>query len=253
MSHEPYSELAPAYALGALEGEERAQFEAHLRDCRECDATLAEYGESLAGLAAELGPVAPPPSVKAALIARLAAQARPAPLPERRSWPRWRLAWAGALALAALVTGYLGITVNALNQELARRAEEVAGLQAQVARQQELLALLRAPETRIVALGGLPPSPVARALMWWHREAGGFLVAHGLPEVPRGKAYQLWMIAGGKPVSAGVFGVDPGGSGTLRVKPARGVATVEMFAVTLEPAGGLPQPSGAMYLAGKVL
>jgi len=163
------------------------------------------------------------------------------------------LAWAGALALAALVTGYLGITVNALNRELARRAEEVTALQTRVTQQQELLALLRAPETRIVALGGLPPSPVARALMWWHRESGGFLVVHGLPEAPRGKAYQLWMIAGGKPVSAGVFGVDPRGSGTLRVKPARGVATVEMFAVTLEPAGGLPRPSGAMYLAGKVL
>jgi len=26
---------------------------------------------------------------------------------------------------------------------------------------------------------------------------------------------------------------------------------VNVFAVTLEPAGGLPNPSGAMYLAGK--
>ena len=67
-----------------------------------------------------------------------------------------------------------------------------------------------------------------------------------------GKAYQLWAIAGGNaPVSAGVFTVDAAGTGSLAVRPLPGVAVVNAFAVTLEPAGGLPAPSGEMYLLGK--
>lgn len=256
MSHEPYSEMAPAYALGTLEGEERSQFEAHLRGgCPECERALVEYGESLAGVAAELPPVAPPPSVKAALIRRIDAEARPArPLarPAPR-WVPWRWAWAGALASALAVGGYLALKVTALERELHQRSEELAALRAQVAQQRELLGFLRSPETQLVSLGGLKPSPTAHGRMWWQQGAGGFFMASGLPLIPSGKTYQLWAIAGGKPVSAGVFGVDPKGSGTLHVKPLSGVDKVEMFAVTLEPAGGLPQPSGEMYLAGKAL
>ena len=37
----------------------------------------------------------------------------------------------------------------------------------------------------------------------------------------------------------------------LRVPPLSGVGKVDVFAVTLEPAGGLSAPSGEMYLAGK--
>jgi anti-sigma-K factor RskA len=48
-----------------------------------------------------------------------------------------------------------------------------------------------------------------------------------------------------------VFSVDPSGAGSLSVRPLPGVASVDAFAVTLEPAGGLPAPSGAMYLLGK--
>jgi anti-sigma-K factor RskA len=254
MSHEPYSDLAPAHALGALDREERLQFERHLSDrCVECERALLEYRESLVALATELQPVAPPPSVKAALLRRIEAGARPARALElpRPRWSRWRFIWAAALAAAAVIVGYLGLTVNALDRELARRAEEVATLRAQVAQQRQLLNLLRAPETRIVALDGLTPSPTAKGQMWWHREAGGFFVASGLPRAPSGKTYQLWVIAGGKPMSAGIFDVDQKGSGTLQVTPLP-VETVEMFAVTMEPAGGLPQPSGEMYLAGKV-
>lgn len=256
MSHEPYLELAPAYALGALEGEERSQFETHLRaGCRKCETALVEYGESLAALAAELPPVAPPDQVKAALMMRIGAPARPVralDLPRPR-WTLWWFAWTGALAATALVVGYLGVTVNALNRELARRGEEVLTLRSQVARQQQLLTLLRTPETQIVALGGLKPSPTATGRIWWHREAGGFFVAQGLPVAPPSKTYQLWVIAGGKPVSAGIFDVDAKGSGILHVQPLPGVEKAEVFAVTLEPAGGLPAPSGEMYLAGKAL
>jgi len=54
-------------------------------------------------------------------------------------------------------------------------------------------------------------------------------------------------------VSAAIFGVDALGGATLPIKPLPSLGDVELFAVTLEPAGGLPQPSGEMYLAGKVL
>ena len=88
--------------------------------------------------------------------------------------------------------------------------------------------------------------------MMWNEHAGGLLVAAGLPSAPEGKAYQLWAIVGkNPPVSAGVFTVDTKGTGSLRVPPLSGVGKVDVFAVTLEPAGGLPAPSGQMYLAGK--
>ena len=161
------------------------------------------------------------------------------------------LAWGGALAATALGVGYLGWTLTALEGELTERAREVTSLQQAIARQQELLKLLASPDTQVVALGGLEPSPAARGRMWWHREAGGFFVASGLPAAPAGKTYQLWAIAGGTPLNAGVFDVDPKGTAALRVKPVAGVEKVEVFAVTVEPAAGLPQPSGAMYLAGK--
>lgn len=245
MSHEVYSDLAAAYALSALDGEDRARFEAHLRGgCRECERAVREYGRSLASVAAELPPVAPPPSVKAALLTRIGAG-------ERRAWSPWRFAWGGAFAAAALVAGYLGWTLTALEGELTERAREVTSLQQEIARQQQLLKTLISPDTQVVALAGLAPSPAARGRMWWHQEAGGFFVASGLPAAPAGKTYQLWAIAAGTPLSAGVFDVDPKGSAALRVKPRPDVEKVEVFAVTLEPAGGLRRPSGPMYLAGK--
>ena len=161
------------------------------------------------------------------------------------------LAWGGAFAAAAVVVGYLGWTLTALDGELTERAREVTSLQQEIARQQELLKTLISADTQVVALDGLKPSPAARGRVWWHRAAGGFFVASGLPAAPAGKTYQLWAIAGGTPLNAGVFDVDPKGSVALRVKPRPDVEKVEVFAVTLEPAGGLPQPSGAMYLAGK--
>jgi len=133
--------------------------------------------------------------------------------------------------------------------DLSREATE---LRETLRRQESVFAILRDPATQIVALAGQTPSPEARARMLWHSTAGGIFVAAGLPPAPAGKAYQLWAIAGqGAPVSAGVFSVDARGSGNLQVPPLPGVGRVDAFAVTLEPAGGLPAPSGAMYLVGK--
>ena len=52
MTHEPFDTLVATYALGALDGDERAQFERHLAGgCDVCEETLRESAAALAALA----------------------------------------------------------------------------------------------------------------------------------------------------------------------------------------------------------
>lgn len=260
MSRDELHELAAGYALGSLEGEDRARFEALLRG-GDADArrALRQFEETLTRVAAESAEP-PPPDVKAGLLARIDAApvpraadgARVVPLgtPPRRSV--WNTVLAGAIA-AGIVAVTVGLVVSArYERRLDTLAREAATLKAELERQAAVLDILRDPGTQMVVLNGLEPSPTARARMMWHEKAGGLLVAAGLPAPPPGKAYELWAIVGkGPPVPAGVFRVDARGTGSLRVAPLPGVGRVDVFAVTLEPEGGVPAPTGPMYLAGK--
>jgi anti-sigma-K factor RskA len=256
MNRDEIGELAAAYALGGLEADDRARFEALLRTGDPAaTAALREFEDTLAGLAAAT-PAAPPPAVKAALMERIAAAPSVTRAPDREAARHRRAIWpallTGAMAagLAAIVVGWsVSSTYEKRLDALARDADQ---LKAELRSQQTVITILRDPATQVVALAGQAPAPTARARMMWHPKAGGVFVAAGLPAAPEGKAYQLWAIAGGNaPVSAGVFSVDASGTGGLSVRPLPGVATVSAFAVTLEPAGGLPAPSGELYLLGK--
>ena len=256
MNREEIGDLAAAYALGGLDGADRARFEALLSaGDPEALAALRDFEGTLADLAAAT-PEAPPPAVKAALMERIAAappaaRAGTRPLP-RRGRAIWPVVLSGAMAagIAAIVVGWsVSSTYEKRLDALANDAEQ---LKAELRSQQTVIAILRDPATQVVALAGQAPAPTARARMMWHEKAGGIFVATGLPAAPAGKAYQLWAIAGSNaPVSAGVFNVDASGVGSLSVRPLPAVSTVNAFAVTLEPAGGLPAPSGEMYLLGK--
>ena len=173
-----------------------------------------------------------------------------------RSRPRrltWTLVLSGALAagIAAIAVGL--VMSAAYDRRLTQLAQEAAALKQETERQLSVAALLHDPATQVIALSGLAPAPGAKARMLWHATAGGLLVAQGLPPAPEGKAYELWATAGkGAPVPAGVFTVDAKGVGSLRVAPIQSAGAVDTFAVTLEPAAGVPAPTGAMYLAGRL-
>ncbi len=259
MNEDELNELASAYALGSLEGEERARFEGLLRSGDpDAVARLREFEAALVGVAQEIQET-PPPSAKRALMARVAAERAPVPPPaERRQPPAggrrsvWTVVWATAMAagIAAIAVG-LAVSTG-YEKRLQRLGEEAAALRQELGSQQAVLAILRDPATQVVALAGQAASPEAKGRMLWNPPAGGLFVAAGLPTLPPGKTYQLWAIAGNAPpVSAGLFTVDASGTGSLRVLPLAGISRVDVFAVTLEPAGGLPAPSGAMYLVGK--
>jgi anti-sigma-K factor RskA len=269
MNREEIGELAAAYALGTLDDEDRARFEALLQaGDAEAVRVLREFQAAVVGLAGELRET-PPPSVKLALMDRITVERKPRVVPRApaaparrrfpwRAWrspgarPWWTVVWAGAMAagVAAIVVG-LAVSTS-YERRLAQLSQDAAILRQELERQQAVVAILRDPATQVVALDGQAPSPEARGRMLWHAAAGGLFVSAGLPPPPPGKAYQLWAIAGkNAPVSAGVFTVDAKGTGSVMVPPLPGVARVDVFAVTLEPAGGLPAPSGAMYLVGK--
>jgi anti-sigma-K factor RskA len=273
-THEAFAELAAGYALGALDAGDAARLELHLAEgCAECVRALAEYRDVLVRVAEDLRE-APPPEVRRELVARVGPAVR-----SRRIGlvVGWATSLALAAGVAAVVTGglvsgryeaRLGEMARAaadLRAELDQQVRAVGDLRRQLDEQERTITLVKAesaeqtrtitllsdPETRVVSLVGLKPSPDARARVLWNPRAGGLLVAAALPPAPAGKIYELWAIAGGKPMPAGLFGVDAAGGGSLRVAPIEGVGAVDVFAVTLEPAGGVPSPTGEMYLASK--
>jgi len=260
MNHEQWLEQADVYALGALDGEEQRLFEAHLATgCAICAARLRDTREALTIMPKALPEAPPPPALRARVLERIAAERPPAAAPvvlrperDRRRVLGWA-GWAGLAAAAALL-----IVVNAqlrtTRQELRALQDRLASLQTELAQREEALRFLSDPNVRYVSLGGLKPTLEASAwLLWNPTTRQGLLLARGLPSAPAGHAYELWALAGAQPVPAGVFTVDAGGRGLLRLPPLPAGHTYDAFAVTLEPVPGVPKPTGPMHLHGKVL
>jgi len=100
-AHEIHA-LSGAYAVDALDPEERAMFEAHLGSCAACQAEVASLREATAVLGSEVE-AAPPAAVRDRVLAEIAT-VRPLPpvidlAGRRRRWARPLVAAAAAVAL----------------------------------------------------------------------------------------------------------------------------------------------------------
>jgi hypothetical protein len=138
-------------------------------------------------------------------------------------------------------------STRAENERLVR---DLRSARAQSERLATAMAIISAPGMRPIALAALKAPPGAQGYSFVDPAAKrAVFVAANLPQLAPDKIYELWFIADGKPVPAGTFGVDATGrSGTVTVS---GVADrVQAWAVTVEPRGGVPQPTGTMVLKG---
>ena len=94
-----------------------------------------------------------------------------------------------------------------------------------------------------------PAAPDARGNLVINPEGNNaYLVTSGLPSLPAGKAYQLWLSEGDTRISAAVFTVDARGSASMFVYSPKPMSSYTSCGITIEPASGSDWPTGDRVL-----
>ncbi len=280
MVHEEYKELLSARALTALEADDARALDSHLESCAECRAELIEWERTAALLALDVDTRSLEPSVavrgkilesirletiESATKQRANVAAEPVGAqsesivraferPRRSgvfSGPIWNY---GAIAAGLVITALM-ISLFVLWQQnrktkaqMAQSSAQMEEVKSQLARQREAMELLTSPGARMASLSGTNNAPAAQAMIAYDKKGHAMLMAKGLPAAPKGMAYQLWFIVDSKPMPGKTFTLDETGSGVLKDDLPLEAMGSAVFAITLEPAGGVQAPTGKMYL-----
>lgn len=220
--------LVGAYAVDALDDEERTAFERHLADCAACRAEVAGLREAAATLATPTA-VTPPGALRDRVLADIATVRPLPPAAERadrrpRRFPRPWLLVAAAAAVIALGAG------AAVWQPWADQTSQAPQLTAA-----ERIRAADDAETFTQTLDG-----GARATLIRSRALNqAVLVTSDMPPAPEGRVYELWLDHKG-------VGMVPAGLmvGTEREVVLEGdPATAIGFGITVEPEGGSEEPT----------
>lgn len=275
MNHDEVRVTLGAAALDTLSDEEQRAVLLHAVTCAECGAELAELRATASSLAYAVSAASLDPKRSAALRSRLLARATEDAAARARSGEGLRLgrAWSGApggasrarwpamagalsaalaaaLVVAALLLGRERQTADSLRTQLGARTVRIDSLTAAVAAQREILAGITGPDVGVITLtaaGQREPG----ALMFWDRATNRWtLFAYHLATPGAGRTYQLWLVTDTAKISAGTFASDSAGSAVVRAEHALAPGTLRAVAVTEEPAGGVPQPTGPVVLVG---
>jgi anti-sigma factor RsiW len=258
----------PAYALGSLEEGEARQVAEHLAGCHTCRAELARYQEVADELVWAAPAASPPADLKPRLLERvrslpvyrtqavearggwpvtaprdsLAGQGevseRPAPGREYADRPErfspGRLLRVGAIAGVALLFLALG---SLLLRQITRNT-----------------AVLTGPlGMRAIALQNTGAAPGASGIVVVGPDGdNGVIVVDDLPPLDAAHEYQVWLTRDGETIPGPFFPVDESGYRGMRIEAPESLLTYAGVIVTVEPAGGSPEPTGEQVLTGSL-
>lgn len=244
MVHDDYKEMIPAQALSALDSVEERALEEHLAECAECRRDLAEWQATAASLSLSADPAEPSTQVRERILQRvqtdLQSKSRANVFrlqrPQRSLWNS--LGSFGTIAAVVLFAALI-ITVIVLWRQNRRLKQE-----------NQVAQFIFSPgSTTVKELKGTTEAPNASAKMLIDWQGHALMIVNGLPRPPQGKEYQLWFIEPkGPPKPRRTFSTDNAGKGLVEERVGEVVREYGVFAVTLEPAGGVQAPTGAIYL-----
>ncbi len=249
-SHADIAELLGAYALHAVDLDERELVERHLEECPRCRDEVRAHVE-VAALLGNSGGNAPdglwdriastleeaPPPLRLSLPEQ---QAAVIPLAPRRRSGGNRVVVAAMSAAAAVVIGALGVKVVQQGDQLDRINAAIQSDSMLTAANMALVDPAASTVKLTSADGGFSASAVVLP------SGVGYVMVHDLPTLDSSRTYQLWGQTSGGLISLGLLGADPGA-----VVPFHVEAGVAALAITEEVAGGVVQSKNPPALIGR--
>ena len=237
LTHEEAFIVLDAVALDALDTSERDAVLAHAATCAICGVELSQLRET-AAYVAFASPLAADTAtlsrgrIRSRLMARASADA-----PSRA--PRWRRT--ELLALAASMVLFIGMSLLGMSY---------LGLRARLTSTETMMSGLVGKDVAMMKLTSTE-GKAASAQMFWDKAKGTWtLVAHDMPDARPGRTYQLWLMTPTAKVSAGTF-ESKNGKAMMRATYPLSPDQLKMLAVTEEPMGGMPQPTGPMIMVAQ--
>jgi anti-sigma-K factor RskA len=248
------------YAMGALPPEEADRVARDVAAHPELHAELRQISATLETIAPFGARVAPSSSLRGRVLDAIEAgerkreegggapiapaerrDARVIPMeapaaPPRRSWLM------AASFIGLLLTGaaafWLWTRAEDLEKKLATLQEDQKQIAGSLQQAHEELQAFRDHDNRVVRMNSTGDAPSMAVVYWNPDQQTVWIDAATMPPLPEGKQYQLWAIADGDPVDAGVFdGQRPG------LQKLKNVSAAKVFAVTVEKKGGSPSPT----------
>ena len=246
---EPHT-LASAYAMDALDGQDRVRFERHLERCEECTREVAGLHEATARLAGAAA-VRPPEALKELLLAETARTrqlppvtsgatrrralagygARQAGIRARLRAPRLAMVLAGVAVLAAVAVWAGGTVLRS-----APPAQSTVG--------HDVATVLTAPD--LTVLSGRVHSGGTATVMMSPRDRMLVFAVAGLRSLPGSQCYELWLMQPGADRPAGLLPMPKHGMTGPVV--ATGLRAGDRLGLTVEPSHGSRRPTSPMVL-----
>jgi Anti-sigma-K factor rskA len=147
--------------------------------------------------------------------------------------------------------------VASLQTQIQQMQVQVASYEQQIAVTDDRIVLIgqavaaaTAAGSNVATLASTSAGGTAAGMAIFPASGTGYIMVEGLPEIGADQTYQAWYISGDQPTSAGLVTVGP--HGLAIVGGLAPVAGTDTIALTVEPAGGMDQPTGTPVVVGKL-
>jgi hypothetical protein len=156
------------------------------------------------------------------------------------------------LAWSKIAGSIAALVVLALGLDNYRIRGQLSTMQAQVAQQKDVIAMLRNPNTHLVSLKGMDMASAASgSIVMTPGEPKVVIILQNLPVLPKGKFYQLWAVVNGEKIPSGQFNASS--KGTVFVKLATPTTSkVTALVVTVEVSPAPRSPTGPMVMTSNL-
>ncbi|MDQ0594169.1 anti-sigma-K factor RskA [Chryseobacterium ginsenosidimutans] len=261
------SGIIESYILGLASNEEAGILECVMKNNAEVRAAVEEAQKTLEDLAT-VQAVQPPNDLKSKIWNKIQQEQTveevkpaisvdiPAVKPQEEIKIQRNSNWKG-YTIAASVLFLVSVAGNLFwmndqsktKEEIAKMKSEKQSLNLAMQKMNQKMEMFANPDMQMVMLKGVEKHTDSKAMVFWDKKTKEvYLNGESLPKAPEGMQYQLWAIADGKPVSAGMYTEEKDSKIALANIPK-----AQAFAITLEKQGGSPTPTMEnMYVMGEI-